>query len=148
MWVFHTSRLTIRRSSFSFSLILVMEGLNMDFKVAVGANLLTCVVVGNLGIKNFTLVLCWWCDGTFGLGSTRNREYCLDFKLLLFGVWLKLNINKSNIYGVFVTNEELFDNDTIIGCVPSLWPFIYLGNPIGLSMKLINRWRMVVDRFK
>ncbi|GKD43572.1 RNA-directed DNA polymerase, eukaryota, reverse transcriptase zinc-binding domain protein, partial [Tanacetum coccineum] len=43
---------------------------------------------------------------------------------------LKINIHKSNIYGVGVSDNEVLDMDNNTGCSPGVFPFHYLGLPI------------------
>nr|GEW41376.1 hypothetical protein [Tanacetum cinerariifolium] len=61
---------------------------------------------------------------------------------------LKLNISKSNLYGVGVPEDELQDMAQVTGCQAGSFPFTYLGLPIGKSMHHKSRWNTTVDRFK
>ncbi|GJR25846.1 RNA-directed DNA polymerase, eukaryota, reverse transcriptase zinc-binding domain protein [Tanacetum coccineum] len=61
---------------------------------------------------------------------------------------LKININKSNVYGVGVSLEEVSVMARMTGCTSSDVPFIYLGLPIGSNMNLICNWKRLVDRFQ
>nr|GEV92699.1 hypothetical protein [Tanacetum cinerariifolium] len=49
---------------------------------------------------------------------------------------LKINIYKSNVYGVGVSDNEVHFMATDIGCSPGSFPFTYLGLPIGANMNL------------
>lgn len=51
--------------------------------------------------------------------------YCFYFTSVV-----KLNINKSNLCGVFVTNEEVSDMASITECAPGSWPLFNLEFPL------------------
>ncbi|GKB59551.1 hypothetical protein Tco_0915737 [Tanacetum coccineum] len=53
---------------------------------------------------------------------------------------LKLNIHKSNIYGIGVSNDEVSSIASRTGCVAGSIPFTYLGLPIGSNMNLTLFW--------
>nr|GEY08811.1 reverse transcriptase domain, reverse transcriptase zinc-binding domain protein [Tanacetum cinerariifolium] len=61
---------------------------------------------------------------------------------------LKLNISKSNLYGVGVPEDELQDMAQVTGCQAGSFPFTYLGLPIGKSMHHKSSWNTTADRFK
>ncbi|GJS58687.1 putative RNA-directed DNA polymerase, eukaryota, reverse transcriptase zinc-binding domain protein [Tanacetum coccineum] len=105
-----------------FLFILVMEGLHNAFEEAVGNGLIT----GNAkDMDNIIRVL-----HVFYLASG-----------------LKLNIHKSNIYGIGVNKDEVLSMASNAGCIAGDIPFNYLGLPIGSNMKSIASWKTLVDRF-
>ncbi|GJV97932.1 hypothetical protein Tco_1549509 [Tanacetum coccineum] len=61
---------------------------------------------------------------------------------------LKINIQKSNVYGFGVSEEEIEAMSRLIGCSPGILPFTYLGIPIGSSMNYTVNWQKVIDKFK
>ncbi|GJU60510.1 hypothetical protein Tco_1238276 [Tanacetum coccineum] len=61
---------------------------------------------------------------------------------------LKINIAKSNVYGVGVSEENLEAMATLTRCLAGSLPFTYLGLPIGKNMKLTDSWCVMVDKFK
>ncbi|GJZ61049.1 hypothetical protein Tco_0617186 [Tanacetum coccineum] len=61
---------------------------------------------------------------------------------------LKINIAKSNVYGVGVSEENLKAMANLTGCLASSLLFTYLGLPIGKNMKLADSWCLMVDKFK
>nr|GEX03388.1 hypothetical protein [Tanacetum cinerariifolium] len=69
-----------------------------------------------------------------------------DVFYLAFG--LKININKSNLYGVGVSSEEVTQMPEGTGCSSSSIPFTYLGLPIGSNMGRISNWSILIDQFK
>ncbi|GJU56833.1 RNA-directed DNA polymerase, eukaryota, reverse transcriptase zinc-binding domain protein [Tanacetum coccineum] len=60
---------------------------------------------------------------------------------------LKINIHKSNIYGIGVNKDEVLSMANNAGCIAGDIPFNYLGLPIGSNMKSIASWKTLVDRF-
>ncbi|GJT04638.1 putative RNA-directed DNA polymerase, eukaryota, reverse transcriptase zinc-binding domain protein [Tanacetum coccineum] len=59
---------------------------------------------------------------------------------------LKINIHKSNIYDIGVSNDEVSSMASRTGCAAGSFPFIYLGLPIGSNMNLMSSWNILVDR--
>ncbi|GKG54530.1 hypothetical protein Tco_0560185 [Tanacetum coccineum] len=49
---------------------------------------------------------------------------------------LKINISKSNVYGIGVSSEEIEDMARATGCASGSLPLVYLGLPIGSNMNL------------
>ncbi|GKD52922.1 putative RNA-directed DNA polymerase, partial [Tanacetum coccineum] len=60
---------------------------------------------------------------------------------------LKVNFNKSKLYGVGVSNVELNSLASTVGCIAAQFPCTYLGLPIGASMSRCHHWTLLVDRF-
>ncbi|GJV67471.1 putative RNA-directed DNA polymerase, eukaryota, reverse transcriptase zinc-binding domain protein [Tanacetum coccineum] len=60
---------------------------------------------------------------------------------------LKINIHKSNVYGVGVSDNEVHSMSNDIGCSTGSFPFTYLGLPIGANMNLTVSWKVLLDRF-
>nr|GEX38107.1 hypothetical protein [Tanacetum cinerariifolium] len=56
---------------------------------------------------------------------------------------LKINIHKSNVYGVGVSEEEVSSMANHIGL-----PFTYLGLPIGSNMNHSSNWKILINRFQ
>lgn len=50
---------------------------------------------------------------------------------------LKINITKSNVYGIRVSSEEIKDMARVTGFASGTLPFTYLGLPVGSNMNLI-----------
>ena len=61
---------------------------------------------------------------------------------------LKINILKSNVYGIGVSYEEVHFMANITGCVASSFPFVYLELPIGFNMNLSTNWTSIINRFR
>ncbi|GKC98202.1 RNA-directed DNA polymerase, eukaryota, reverse transcriptase zinc-binding domain protein [Tanacetum coccineum] len=60
-------------------------------------------------------------------------------------VGLLININKSSVFGIGVSTEELEEMARITGCSSGLFPFAYLGLPIG-GVWSFQWWREVTGR--
>ncbi|KAJ0621814.1 putative RNA-directed DNA polymerase [Helianthus annuus] len=58
---------------------------------------------------------------------------------------LKININKSSLIGVGVTQEEVVDMAAVLGCQVGEYPFTYLGITVGANMNRIVNWRPIYD---
>ncbi|GJW96601.1 RNA-directed DNA polymerase, eukaryota, reverse transcriptase zinc-binding domain protein [Tanacetum coccineum] len=108
-----------------FLFILVMEGLHNAFADAVDDVIIT-TDWNTRDLENIIRVL-----HVFYLASR-----------------LKINIHKSNIYGIGVNEDEVYNMASNAGCIAGNIPFIYLGPPIGSNMKSIASWKMLIDRFR
>nr|GEX08424.1 putative RNA-directed DNA polymerase, eukaryota, reverse transcriptase zinc-binding domain protein [Tanacetum cinerariifolium] len=58
-----------------------------------------------------------------------------------------VNFNKRKLCGVGVTNSELSSMDSMIHCLASQFPCIYLGLLICAKMSRCHNWKPLVDRF-
>ncbi|XP_071727388.1 uncharacterized protein [Rutidosis leptorrhynchoides] len=61
---------------------------------------------------------------------------------------LRVNFQKSCVYGVGIDNTDLICLANHMGCKVGNFPFIYLGLPIGSRMKKLSDWRPVLDKFE
>ncbi|GKC03687.1 reverse transcriptase domain, reverse transcriptase zinc-binding domain protein [Tanacetum coccineum] len=61
---------------------------------------------------------------------------------------LRVNYNKSKLYGIGVNEVELLDMAGWMGCGVGEFPFTYLGLPIGEKMRRINALNIVIEKFK
>ncbi|KAL4580934.1 hypothetical protein LXL04_017140 [Taraxacum kok-saghyz] len=61
---------------------------------------------------------------------------------------LKVNLNKSKVFGVWVEEEEVSNMANILGCEADKFPFTYLGLPIGANMRLSKHWEVIIEKFK
>ncbi|GKD08647.1 putative RNA-directed DNA polymerase, eukaryota, reverse transcriptase zinc-binding domain protein, partial [Tanacetum coccineum] len=127
-----------------FLFILVMEGLHNDFKEAVGNGLITGVNINNYTINVSYL---FYADDViittdWNARDTDNIIHVLHVFYLASG--LKINIYKSNIYGIGVNKDEVLSMASNAGCIAGDIPFNYLGLPIGSNMKSISSLCLVV----
>nr|GFA03186.1 protein kinase-like domain, beta-lactamase/transpeptidase-like protein [Tanacetum cinerariifolium] len=61
---------------------------------------------------------------------------------------LRVNYNKSKLYGIGVNERELSEMASWMRCGARDFPFTYVGLPIGENMRRINAWNLVVEKFK
>ncbi|GKA25149.1 hypothetical protein Tco_0711182 [Tanacetum coccineum] len=61
---------------------------------------------------------------------------------------LKINLRKSELYGVGVESDDLNRMARYIRCGIGEFPFMYLRLPIGVNMRRVSAWNDVIDRFK
>ncbi|GJT51276.1 hypothetical protein Tco_0977433 [Tanacetum coccineum] len=60
---------------------------------------------------------------------------------------LKVNFNKSKLFGVGISIVDLHSLASFIGCLASQLPFTYLGLPIGANMSRCFNWNPLIERF-
>ncbi|PWA63278.1 RNA-directed DNA polymerase, eukaryota, Reverse transcriptase zinc-binding domain protein [Artemisia annua] len=77
----------------------------------------------------------------------------MDNIIWLFNVFylasgLRINIHKSNVYGIRVSNIDIEGMARSTGCTTGSLPFTYLGLPIGSSMKRLIHWQSLIDKFE
>lgn len=60
---------------------------------------------------------------------------------------LKINYNKSVLYGVGVETPDIEAMAEVLNCKPERTPFLYLGLLVGANMNRISNWQVVVDVF-
>nr|GEV35942.1 hypothetical protein [Tanacetum cinerariifolium] len=60
---------------------------------------------------------------------------------------LKINIHKSIIYGIGVSEDDVHLMASNTGCSAGSFPFTHLGLPIGSNMSLTASWKILVDKF-
>ncbi|PWA68342.1 RNA-directed DNA polymerase, eukaryota, Reverse transcriptase zinc-binding domain protein [Artemisia annua] len=51
------------------------------------------------------------------------------------------------LFGIGISNVELYSIASSMGCLASHFPCIYLGLPIGANMSRCNNWKPLVDKF-
>ncbi|GJT38775.1 hypothetical protein Tco_0938640 [Tanacetum coccineum] len=61
---------------------------------------------------------------------------------------LKINIQKSNVYGIGVSDIDVSSMASNYGCALGCFPFTYLGLPIGSNISLTSSWHVLLDRFQ
>ncbi|GKA92116.1 putative RNA-directed DNA polymerase, eukaryota, reverse transcriptase zinc-binding domain protein [Tanacetum coccineum] len=61
--------------------------------------------------------------------------------------WLKINVNKSNIFGVSVSDERVSNMANSIGCGADIFPMNYLGVPVGCNMTRCANWSVIIKKF-
>ncbi|XP_071718980.1 uncharacterized mitochondrial protein AtMg01250-like [Rutidosis leptorrhynchoides] len=131
-----------------FLFIIAVEGLNWLTKSAVAKNLFSGVEIEDAKIPISHLQ---YADDTvfFGTWSLDNFENLMKL-LRCFELCsgLKVNYNKSNLFGVGVDKYEVESMANLFGCNIGSFPFTYLGLPIGANMNKFESWKPVVDKFE
>ena len=61
---------------------------------------------------------------------------------------LKINRNKSKLFGIGVSHEEVEEMAAFFRCCPGKLPCTYLGLPLGANMNRAESWNPVVEKFK
>nr|GEW27468.1 RNA-directed DNA polymerase, eukaryota, reverse transcriptase zinc-binding domain protein [Tanacetum cinerariifolium] len=83
--------------------------------------------------------------GKWSDSNVRNLLIILHYFHMSSG--LKINLNKSYIYGIGVSNATLTNLADDISVRPGKIPFIYLGLPVGSCMSRVKAWGVVISRF-
>ncbi|GJW89312.1 RNA-directed DNA polymerase, eukaryota, reverse transcriptase zinc-binding domain protein [Tanacetum coccineum] len=81
------------------------------------------------------------------MGNEMDNNHSCSPLVFYLASGLKINIHKSNIYGIGVNKDEVLSMASNAGCMAGDIPFNYLGLPIGSNMKSIASWKTLVDRF-
>ncbi|GKC14972.1 putative RNA-directed DNA polymerase, eukaryota, reverse transcriptase zinc-binding domain protein, partial [Tanacetum coccineum] len=125
-----------------------MEGLHLALQEANHSRLIKGVSLGN---DAFNVSYFFFADDVVILTdqNTNDMENIVrTLNSFYMASGLKINIAKSNVYGVGVSQENLEAMATLTGCLAGSLPFTYLGLPIGKNMKLTDSWCVMVDKFK
>ncbi|RVW87682.1 LINE-1 retrotransposable element ORF2 protein [Vitis vinifera] len=88
-------------------------------------------------------------DDTIFFSSSREEDMMtLKNVLLVFGhiSGLKVNLDKSNIYGINLEHNPLSRLAEMLDCKASGWPILYLGLPLGGNPKACGFWDPVIER--
>ncbi|GJV59832.1 reverse transcriptase domain, reverse transcriptase zinc-binding domain protein [Tanacetum coccineum] len=124
------------------------EGLNVTIKEAVSYGYFIGVKIGRSAIpvshlqyEDDKLVF-----GEWKYSNARNLMRIIECVKQASG--LKINSNKTKVYGIEVPNGEIKAFANHMGISPGKMPFTYLGIPIGVNMKRVNSWIIVVEKFK
>ncbi|GKA44037.1 reverse transcriptase domain, reverse transcriptase zinc-binding domain protein [Tanacetum coccineum] len=121
-----------------FLFILAAEGLNAIVSETVDNGIFRAVKVG---ANNVMVSHLRYADDTIFFGEW-NKENAKSLMCILKCFeevsGLRVNYNKSNLYGIRVNESELMDMAGWMGCGVGEFLFIYLGLPIGENMRLIN----------
>ncbi|OMO91306.1 reverse transcriptase [Corchorus capsularis] len=126
---------------------LVGEMLNVMLENAANSNLFKGVQIGNsnLSISHLqyaddTVIFCEPC-----IEQIRNVKNVLICFQLVSG--LKVNFNKSRLYGIGVDDSSLQGWANDIGCKFDYLPSVYLGLPLGARHSSVAIWRPVIEIF-
>nr|GEU51236.1 RNA-directed DNA polymerase, eukaryota [Tanacetum cinerariifolium] len=111
-----------------FLFILIMEGLHLTLVAATRSQNIQGVTIGETNFSHFFFAD----DVVIRTEWGRNDLECITNSLHSFYLasGLKLNISKSNLYGIGVSEDDLQDMTQVTGCQVGSFPFTYLGLPI------------------
>ncbi|GJU92745.1 putative RNA-directed DNA polymerase, eukaryota, reverse transcriptase zinc-binding domain protein [Tanacetum coccineum] len=132
----------------SFLFILIMKGLHNALADAVTKGLISGVTLNN---SNINISHLFYADDVIITSEWNARELeniIRVFHIFYLALGLKINIHKSNIYGIGVNDEDVSSMAHNVGCISGALPFTYLGLPIGSNINSIASWKMVIDRFQ
>ncbi|GKA05534.1 reverse transcriptase domain, reverse transcriptase zinc-binding domain protein [Tanacetum coccineum] len=131
-----------------FLFILAAEGLNAIIKEAVDKGVFRGV---KIGINNVVVSHLQYADDTIFLREWKKENakalMCI-LKCFEEVSGLRVNYNKSKLYGVGVNEGEMRDMARWMRCGVREFPFTYLGLPIGENMRRVGAWNNVVEKFK
>ncbi|KAJ0694981.1 putative RNA-directed DNA polymerase [Helianthus annuus] len=128
-----------------FLFILVMEALSFMIDRAKREGIVTGIQTPHNGPNVSHL---FYADDALILGDwSESNINCVVRILRIFHLCsgLKINIFKSNLYGIGVNNGELNTMANIIGCQAESFPFRYLGLTVGANMNRVANWRPVYN---
>ncbi|GKF59387.1 hypothetical protein Tco_0176173, partial [Tanacetum coccineum] len=114
-----------------------MEGLHCAISIAVSSGLVQGIKISS---SDIILSHLFYVDDVIITTDWNSND--LDNIIHVFHVFylasgLKINIHKSNIYGVGVSNEDVSSVARASGCASGSFPLTYLGLPIGSNMSRI-----------
>ncbi|GJU27326.1 cysteine-rich receptor-like protein kinase [Tanacetum coccineum] len=131
-----------------FLFILAAEGLNAIIREAVDKGVFRGIKIGS---DNVVVSHLQYADDTifFGEWNKENAKALMCILKCFEEVsGLRVNYNKSKLYGVGVNDADLRDMARWMGCGVGEFPFMYLGLPIGENMRRVGAWNTVVEKFK
>ncbi|GJU14706.1 RNA-directed DNA polymerase, eukaryota, reverse transcriptase zinc-binding domain protein, partial [Tanacetum coccineum] len=131
-----------------FLFIIAMEGLHIAIEKAIEDNKISGTSIGVDRVKvchlfyldDVVFLTEWTTRDVVGILNVLNEFYNSSA--------LKINVGKSNMYGVGVSLDEIANMAASTGCAAGNLPFSYLGITIGASMATKGRWDNIVQRFK
>ncbi|MFS8003872.1 putative reverse transcriptase domain, fatty acid desaturase domain, acyl-CoA desaturase [Helianthus anomalus] len=131
-----------------FLFLLVMEALSGCLDKAIGLGSISGVHLPNGGP---VLSHLFYADDALIIGNW-SEENVLNVVRILRGFYicsgLRINLEKSNIFGIGVSASDSDRLASLVGCKSSQIPFVYLGLPVGANMNRIANWRPVFDIFE
>ncbi|GLU05147.1 hypothetical protein SLE2022_222630 [Rubroshorea leprosula] len=131
-----------------FLFLLVGEGLCGLVKKAESEGLFQGVDIGTSGMR---LSLLQFADDSVFMGKACADSLRVVKAILHWFEWisgLKVNFNKSHLYGFNVSEGWLKGAAAILHCGVGKVPFIYLGLPVGGNPGRKQFWNSVLDRFR
>ncbi|KAJ0812657.1 putative RNA-directed DNA polymerase [Helianthus annuus] len=131
-----------------FLFLVVMEALSCMINGARSAYLIKGIATPNNGPVITHLL---YGDDSIVVGEWSKQEVVNIVRVLrcfFICSGLKINIDKSNLFGIGVGVEETKDMASEVGCNPDVLPFTYLGLKVGANMNRISNWQPVYYIFR
>ncbi|GKC25373.1 putative RNA-directed DNA polymerase, eukaryota, reverse transcriptase zinc-binding domain protein [Tanacetum coccineum] len=131
-----------------FLFILAMEGLHASICKAVNVGVFKGVSIGQ-GNMVFSHLL--YADDAIFVGEwSQSNAYNLICMLRCFYLvsGLRINVNKSKLLGVCVSDEDVADMAKVLGCGVIKLPMTFLGVPVGGNMGRCENWVRIIQKFK
>ncbi|GJZ61740.1 RNA-directed DNA polymerase, eukaryota, reverse transcriptase zinc-binding domain protein [Tanacetum coccineum] len=128
-----------------FIFILVMESLHISFKRVVDAGMFNGIVLNSV----MHLSHMFYADDAVFMGqwSTKNIDTIIYvLKCFHRASGLSINLSKSKLLGVVVSEDRVVQAANRIGCGVLKAPFAYLGSKVGGNMSRIKSWDEIVDK--
>ncbi|KAJ9557802.1 hypothetical protein OSB04_012416 [Centaurea solstitialis] len=130
-----------------FLFLVVAECLHLMVEKAENSGLLKGVKVGK---NNVSISHLQYADDVilFGAWETEYLKNMMKLMECFYSVsGLKINLNKSKLYGIGV-NDEVKKWAVTLGCGYGKLPLLYLGLPVGTSMHFCSNWLPVIEKSK
>lgn len=84
----------------------------------------------------------------FGEWSWLNAHHLMCMLRCIFLIsGLKVNVHKSNVLGIGVSDDDVTSMANVIGCGAANLPMKYLGVPVGCNMSRCSNWNVLIKRF-
>ncbi|KAJ0919470.1 putative RNA-directed DNA polymerase [Helianthus annuus] len=128
--------------------LVVMEALSRMFTRAREAGVIKGILTPNNGPIMSHLL---YADDTIVLGDWSKEEMSNVMRILrcfFLCSGLKINVYKSNLYGIGVSMEDTGSMANDFGSKPDSLPFKYLGFTVGANMNRINNWQPLYETFR
>nr|GEX79912.1 putative RNA-directed DNA polymerase, eukaryota, reverse transcriptase zinc-binding domain protein [Tanacetum cinerariifolium] len=129
---------------YPFLFILALEALNVEILEATKNNIFKAINVekDKIQVSHFQFTDDALILGEWSLLNAKNLSRILTCFHLASG--LKVNFNKSKLFGIGVSNIELNVVVSSIGCLASEFPCFYMCLPIGAQMSRCANWNPIV----
>ncbi|KAM0008293.1 putative RNA-directed DNA polymerase [Helianthus debilis subsp. tardiflorus] len=131
-----------------FLFLVVMEALSRMISRAREAGVIKGIPTPNNGLVMSHLL---YADDAIVLGEWSKEEMGNVMRILrcfYLCLGLKINVDKSNLYGIGVSLEETGTLANKFGCNLDVLPFKYLGLKVGANMNRVNNWQLVYETFR
>ncbi|GKC67573.1 RNA-directed DNA polymerase, eukaryota, partial [Tanacetum coccineum] len=128
-----------------FLFILIMESLHISFKNVISAGLFNGIRIDS----SFNLSHLFYADDVIFVGKWELSNLSTVVKVLKWfhvASGLKINLSKSKLMGIGISNDAVVSAARSIGCAVLQTPFNYLGVKVGAPMTRLGSWNDVVNK--